>query len=161
MSGAVPVLVALALSSPPDPARNAAQALSMGTLEPSPPRLRVPAVLVPPLVVQRSATADAKLEDVCFGDYCPPRVAVEGYGPTFDADARKIELALSVLRQVGWAPLTRVVEVCAATGLALDVRPGQMEALSGRATHGWGEARVFFRWRLDPFGRPTWALRGP
>ena len=175
MGGALPILMALALSTPQEPARNATLSLATGAYEPLPriaalslamqsgerpsSRLRLPTLLEVPLVVRRGAPGDEKLEDVCFGDYCPPRVSIDGYGPTFDADARKLELALQVLRGVGWAPLTRVAEVCAATGFALDIRPGQVEALSGRASHGWGEARVFFRWRLGPDGLPTWASR--
>ena len=150
------LVLAIATTVGAHPAQPAAMGAVMRTLE-APRALSLARSSGPLMFVHRSGGNAAHAEDVCFGDYCPPRVSIDGYEPRYDADARKLELAFRVLRSIGWAPLTRVAEICQTTGLTIDVRPGVVDSMSGRPAHGWGEARLFLRWRLDALGRPTWA----
>ncbi len=154
---ALPILLALLASPSVNDARAALAGLAPGALSLSPMALRLRAPRPAPELLALGGRPGGEVADACSDDLCPPRVSIEGYDPVVDAHARKTALALALLRRVGWTPLSRAADAIATTGLALDVRPGQLESLAGRAHRGWGEARLFVRWRLDAWNAPTWA----
>ncbi len=93
----------------------------------------------------------------CIGEVCQGAVSLPGANPSYDGAGRRTELALAVLDRMDLGALSAFARTAAVSGLRVDYRPPQLEALGGGKGGGYGKVKVVLRWRLDAFLVPSFA----
>jgi hypothetical protein len=93
----------------------------------------------------------------CIADFCQGAVLLPGSNPAYDTAGRRTELALAMLDRMELGAISSFARTAAVTGLRIDYRPPQIEALGGGRGGGYGKVKVVLRWRLDAFLTPVWS----
>lgn len=117
------------------------------------------AALARPPSAESAAPADVTGPPPCVGDVCQPRVALPGYEPRVSTRGKRTELAAHLLDRANLEPLASISHFLLVTGLRLDVTLAALDR--SRLTNGsagWGHVQLMLRWRIDPVGKPVWAV---
>jgi len=109
--------------------------------------------------VASAAPAGSSVPPPCVGDVCQPRVAVPGFEPRVSTGGKRTELAARLLDRANLEPLASVSHFLLVTGLRLEVKPSALDlSRPTNGSAGWGRAQLMLRWRIDPLGKPVWAV---
>jgi hypothetical protein len=93
----------------------------------------------------------------CIGEVCQGAVSLPGASPGQDLSGRRTELALAVIDRMNLGTVSSIARTAAVSGLRVDYRPPQIEALGGGKGGGYGKVKVVLRWRLDAFLVPSFS----
>jgi hypothetical protein len=131
-----------------------------GGAQPAPPEMPEWAAATPPASVLAGVRPVGPRPDggpACIGEVCQGAVSLPGANPTYDGAGRRTELALAVIDRMDLGALSSIARTAAVSGLRVDYRPPQLEALGGGKGGGYGKVKVVLRWRLDAFLVPSFA----
>jgi hypothetical protein len=131
-----------------------------GGAQPVPPEMPEWAAATPPASTLHSVRPMGPRPDggpACIGEVCQGAVSLPGANPSYDGAGRRTELALAVIDRMDLGALSSIARTAAVSGLRVDYRPPQLEALGGGKGGGYGKVKVVLRWRLDAFLVPSFA----